>query len=134
MPQATTLDHMNFTVTDLDESVRFYADMFGFGTVEQGTMDDGTNWAIVRSGASMLCMYEDAGRAAPTEDGEAHTVSHFGLRIHDEDAWTATLERTGHPVLYGGPVRWPRSTSWYVHDPSGWKIEVALWDDDQVHF
>ncbi len=30
--------------------------------------------------------------------------------------------------------RYPHSESWYVNDPTGWEIEVALWDNDQVRF
>lgn len=128
------LDHMNFTVTDIDESVRWYGAVFGFDPVERDTLDDGTRWAIVLSGSSMLCMYEHPERGAPVADGDHHSLSHFGLRIHDRAAWEETVERHGVAVQYGGPVRWPLSTSWYVVDPSGWEIEVALWDDDSVRF
>ena len=48
--------------------------------------------------------------------------------------WEEVIEREGLEVLYGGPVHWPHSTSWYVQDPTGWEIEVALWNDDVITF
>ena len=69
----------------------------------------------------------------PGADGH-HGPAHFGLRGVDRDAWEATLARERVPVGYGGAVRWPHSTSWYVTDPTGYEIEVACWDDDRVRF
>jgi hypothetical protein len=63
-----------------------------------------------------------------------HGINHFGLRITDEKAWQRTLAAENIEVLYDGPVRWPHSTSWYILDPTGWEIEVALWDKDTVAF
>ncbi len=129
------LDHLNLTVADLDESIAWYRDVFGFGQVEEGEMEDSTRWAIVRSDDSMLCMYEHPELASPgSRDGGHHQVNHFGLRIRDRAAWEAVVEQLGIPVRYGGAVRWPHSTSWYVFDPTGWEIEVAQWDDDRVRF
>ena len=56
------------------------------------------------------------------------------LRITDREAWTDTVERESVTVGYGGEVRWPHSSAWYVTDPTGYEIEVALWDDDTVRF
>lgn len=128
------LDHLNLTVADLDESIAWYHDVFGFARVEGGEMDDGTRWAIVRADDSMLCMYEHPELDRPGPSGGGHQVNHFGLRITDRPAWEAAVARLGIPVRYGGPVRWPHSTSWYVTDPTGWEIEVAHWDDDRVRF
>ena len=52
-----SLDHINMSVINLDESLQFYNETFGFENVEQGTYK-GTPYAIVKNGESMLCMYE----------------------------------------------------------------------------
>lgn len=44
------------------------------------------------------------------------------------------MAREGVEVRYGGEVRWPHWSSWYVLDPMGYEIEVALWEGDQVAF
>lgn len=132
------LDHLNLSVRDLETSVAWYARVFGFERAERGVTDDGVPWAIVRSGEAMLCMYEHPRREML--DGNAllergiHGLNHFALRITDRETWEATVEREGLRVAYGGEVDWPHSAAWYVTDPTGYQIEVVLWEDDKVEF
>ncbi|MDD9946361.1 MAG: VOC family protein [Myxococcales bacterium] len=130
------LDHINMTVRDLEASLQFYRDLFGFEKVESGELPSGP-WAIVRSGDAMLCLYEHANvpegpryPAAPAEQG----VRHFGLRIHNGPAFHALLEQKGVPLMYGGPVEWPHSIAYYVADPTGHQIEVVCWHNDTIAF
>lgn len=135
--QSVQLDHLNLSVTCFAESVQWYERVFGFELVEQG-VDEGKPWGILRSGDSMLCIYENPQLEPLDEDEDLntyHRVNHFGLRICDGDAWKQVLERYGIRVSYGGnSIRYPHSTSWYVSDPTGHRIEVVLWDGDQVRF
>ena len=61
-------------------------------------------------------------------------MAHFGLRITDVEEWLETVDREKIEVLYGGEITWPHSRSWYIEDPTGYEIEVALWADDRVTF
>jgi hypothetical protein len=61
-------------------------------------------------------------------------MAHFGLRIADEEAWLETVDREKIEILYGGEIAWFHSRSWYIKDPTGYEIEVALWEGDQVAF
>ena len=128
-----SLDHLNLTVRDLAETADWYRRVFGFAEVERGVYQ-GAPWAILRSGDALLCVYEAPKAGDPGAETGHHRVSHFGLRITDRASWEATVAREGVAVQYGGAVRWPRSTSWYVADPTGYEIEVALWDGDAVAF
>lgn len=133
-----SLDHLNLTVRDFDETVAWYARVFGFALVERGVDEQGP-WGVLRSGDSMLCVYERARRAAPRSGPEAerfHLVNHFGLRLAPEERarWERTVREEGLRTYHGSPLRYPYSTSWYVKDPSGHMIEVAVWDDDRVAF
>lgn len=131
------LDHLNLSVSDLDASVAWYARVLGFEEVESGSYR-GQPWKILRSGDAMLALYQRPGRHHPDDDERSRLaqlgVSHFGLRITDRTIWEQTMDRERIEVAYGGSVRWPHSTSWYVEDPDGYEIEVALWDDDRVAF
>ena len=129
------LDHLNFTVTNLTETVDWYGRVFGFEVVERGVYQ-GHPWAIVRSGDAMLCLYEHPDRHQPSlkELKGLHHFSHFGMRIRDREAWVATIERENLEVKFGGEVDWPNSSSWYVEDPSGYEIEVVFWDEDRISF
>jgi catechol 2,3-dioxygenase-like lactoylglutathione lyase family enzyme len=128
------LDHLNMSVADLAKGEDWYRRVFGFERVEGGTYE-GRPWAILRAGEALLCLYEHAERRDPDpEEHGHHGLSHFGLRITDRAAWEKTVERERVEVAYGGAHRWPHSTAWYVTDPTGYEIEVALWDEDRVRF
>ena len=130
------LDHMNLSVADLDATTDWYGRVFGFTEVDGG-VQDGVRWQILRSGEALLCLYEHPEyefQKAGEGDRPRHGMSHYALRITDRDAWLETIERESVAVGYGGEVRWPHSSAWYVTDPTGYEIEVALWDDDTVRF
>lgn len=132
------LDHLNLTVRDFAETVAWYGRVFRFVLVEEGLWE-GIRWGILRSGEgrgpAMLCIYEHRDYRSPGQDalkdGRLHGIRHFGVRIGDEGEWRATLSRER---LESEEMRWPHSTSWYVTDPTGYDIEVALWDGDRVAF
>ena len=131
------IDHLNLSVHDLEASVTWYGRVFGFERVEGG-VSNGVPWAIVRSGDALLCLYEHPEREML--DGDAlqekrlHGLNHFALRITDPEAFEESARREGVTVRYGGVVDWPHSKAWYVLDPTGYEIEVALWKDDTVMF
>ncbi|MDZ4835855.1 MAG: VOC family protein [Candidatus Melainabacteria bacterium] len=129
------LDHLNMTVRSLDETEDWYKRVFGFVLVESGLRGD-MKWGIFKSGDAMLCVYEypDLKHPEKAASNAPHTINHFGLRITDRDKWEGTVKREKLRVGYGGEVRYPTSSSWYVVDPTGYEIEVALWDHDVVTF
>jgi catechol 2,3-dioxygenase-like lactoylglutathione lyase family enzyme len=127
-------DHLNMSVRNLAESVDWYGRVFGFTKVEDGVIE-GRPWAILRGGEALLCLYEHPKRKDPDPAQHGHHgLAHFGLRIDDRASWEDTVAREKVEVDYGGAFPWPHSTSWYVSDPTGYTIEVALWDGDQVRF
>jgi len=131
------LDHLNLSVQGFSETADWYGRVFGFEVAED-KVDQGMRWGVIRSGDAMLCIYEHPELEFAGSDeirGKGlHGINHFGLRITDRKSWEETVKREGIEVNYGGPVRWPHSTAWYVTDPTGYEIEVALWDDDQARF
>lgn len=130
--KVAALDHLNLSVRDLEATASWYGRVFGFARVEEGVWQ-GVRWAILRSGGALLCAYEHRAFELP-EDLPArglHGVRHWGFRIEDEAAWRETLAREG---IDFEEIRYPRSTSWYVTDPTGYTIEVALWDGNRISF
>jgi lactoylglutathione lyase len=123
----TRLDHVNLTVTNLDESIGWYEELFGFEKVEEGLSQQGKRWAIIACNDSMIVMSEYAEResAEMNEDQFTHRIYHFGLRIEDEVAWRHKVKSRNLKLYYGGEIEYPHSRSWYVHDPSGHEIEVS---------
>jgi catechol 2,3-dioxygenase-like lactoylglutathione lyase family enzyme len=129
------LDHLNLSVRNFEETAAWYQRVFGFQVAERG-LYEGLPWGVLKNGNSMLCVYESPDKKPPRGDEteNSHQISHFGLRIHDQDAWRKTLGEQKVPTYYGSPVRYPHSTSWYVTDPTGYMIEVAYWDENRVQF
>lgn len=128
------LDHLNLTVKDFDETADWYRRVFGFEVV-QDEVADGMRWGVLRSGEAMLCIYEHPEfEHGPREDLGQHRLQHLALRITDREAWEEVLRREQLELNWGGETRWPHSTAWYVSDPTGYEIEVALWDNDTVTF
>jgi len=129
------LDHLNMTVQSFEDSAAWYARVLGFEVVEKGVYD-GEPWGILKSGSALLCLYQhpELGKADSEGPPSGQHLNHFGLRISDRAAWEDTIAREKVKVAYDGPVRWPHSTSWYIEDPSGYEIEVALWDDNRIAF
>jgi catechol 2,3-dioxygenase-like lactoylglutathione lyase family enzyme len=133
----THLDHLNLTVRDFEETAAWYGRVFGFEVVEKETDAQGRPWGVLRSGDALLCIYEHPEFRFEGPDARrerrAHGINHFGLRISDRAAWERMMEREGI-VPDGGTVSWPHSTAWYIEDPTGYEIEVALWDDGSPGF
>jgi catechol 2,3-dioxygenase-like lactoylglutathione lyase family enzyme len=131
------LDHLNLSVADFAATAAWYKAVFGFEVVESGTYN-GHPWGVLKGGDAMLCAYEHPGLREPDADevekAGFHRVAHLGLRITDRAAWEATVAREKLHVHYGGAYPWPHSTSWYISDPTGYTIEVALWDNDAPAF
>ncbi|MFQ5845650.1 MAG: VOC family protein [Planctomycetota bacterium] len=135
--RVSQLDHLNLTVRSFEETADWYGRVFGFRVVERGE-DGGRPWGVLRGGDALLCIYEHPDLEFVDPDARRtrrlHGINHFGLRITDREEWEATLDREQVEVRYGGAVDWPHSTAWYVTDPTGYEIEVALWEGDEVAF
>jgi len=131
------LDHLNLTVYNLEETIAWYATVFGFEVVERGEREI-DRWAIIRSGESTLCIGEDSTRERPArfreDEKKRHAIYHMGFRITDREAWLERLATCDLELEFGGENRYPHSTSWYVSDPNGYCIEVVAWDDDVIRF
>lgn len=126
------IDHLNMTVQSFQETADWYQRVFGFEIVEEG-LYNGVPWGVIKSDDAMLCIYEHPEFEGMAK-GKAHGVNHIGLRITDRDSWLETVERENLKIRYEGEVHWPNSSSWYVTDPTGYEIEVALWNDDAISF
>jgi catechol 2,3-dioxygenase-like lactoylglutathione lyase family enzyme len=135
--QVTHLDHLNMSVRNFDESAEWYARILGFKVVERGVID-GITWGVLRSGDATLCIYQHPEFSSPTDEAQinaaVHHVRHFALRITDRAAWEATVKHENLHLEFGGLVTWPHSLAWYIRDPSGYSIEIALWNSGSPDF
>lgn len=135
MQQIKQFDHINMTVSNLDESLSWYRRVFGFQQVERGEKEQG-RWSIIRSGEAMLCLYERPQRRflEPYDESIVHNVNHFAIRITDQDEWEAVIQKEDLEIKFGAAIDYPHSRSWYLIDPTGYEIEVVYWHQDQIRF
>ncbi len=130
------IDHINLTVMNLNDSVKWYSRVFGFEVVERGTGMRGQPWAIVANADSMLAMNEYPKRRMAEDDSSEsfHRLNHFGIRVDDLGEWQAKLKEFNLKLNYGGVIDYPHSKSWYVVDPSGHEIEVSYSSGQPLRF
>ncbi|MFL5783920.1 MAG: VOC family protein [Bacteriovoracaceae bacterium] len=120
------LDHINLTVRNLQESMSWYHELFGFEFKEGDVTSASEPWAIVGKNDSMICMYEDKNLKPASDNSDGvHRIYHFGLRISEKEAWEKIVQEKNLKIMYGGAYQYPHSLSWYIHDPSGHEIEVS---------
>jgi lactoylglutathione lyase len=117
---ATSIDHINMKVKNLEESVSFYSDLFGF-EVKQ---DENPNKAdvpskIIGNDSIKLCLYE-----VPDMSPEGG-IAHFGFHVDNFSEVIVKCKELGVQILYGGEVDWEKSRSVYIVDPSGYEIELS---------
>ena len=123
MIRITHLDHVNFRVRDLEESIGFYGQLFGFVVKERGVRDEQL-WAIAGlAGAAYLCLY-----LLPAEElsDQGLRINHFGFHVDGFDQLKEKLQAENVEIMYEGDViDWEHSRSFYIKDPSGHEIELS---------
>ena len=118
--EATSIDHVNMKVKDLEQSVKFYKNLFGFEIKQEENANklDAPS-KIIGNDAIKLCLYEDSDMSP--EGG----IAHFGFNIANFNEIIQKCKELGVEVLYGGIVDWDKSKSVYIVDPSGYEIELG---------
>lgn len=118
--KATLIDHVNMKVKNLDESVRFYHDLFGFEVKQEENPNKiDVPSKIIGNESIKLCMYE-----VPDMSPEGG-IAHFGFNIENYEEVLKKCNEMKVEILYGGPIDWEKSQSVYIVDPSGYELELS---------
>ncbi len=118
--KATSIDHVNMKVKDLEKSVEFYKNLFGFEIKQEENPNkiDAPS-KIIGNDTIKLCMYE-----IPDMSPEGG-IAHFGFNITNFNEIIQKCKELGVEVLYGGIVDWDKTKSVYIVEPSGYEIELG---------
>jgi lactoylglutathione lyase len=118
--KARIIDHVNMKVKDLDASVKFYKNLFGF-VIKQEENENKIDVPskIIGNDSIKLCLYE-----VPDMTPEGGIV-HFGFNVENFDEIISKCNELGVEILYGGVVNWEKSKSVYIIDPSGYELELG---------
>ncbi len=117
---ATSIDHVNMKVKNLEKSVEFYKNLFGFEIKQEENANklDAPS-KIIGNNSIKLCLYE-----VPDMSPEGG-IAHFGFNIANFNEVIEKCKELGIEVLYGGIVDWEKSKSVYIVDPSGYELELG---------
>lgn len=119
--KATSMDHVNMNVKDLEKTVEFYKNLFGFEIRKEDNSPNKRDAPskIIGNDSIKLCLYEDP-QVTPSGG-----IAHFGFHIENFDDIMQKCKELGVEVLYDGPVDFEKSRSVYVKDPTGYDIELS---------
>ena len=112
---ATSIDHVNMAVNNLDESVAFYGELFGFEVRKEQPEHHSK---IIGNDTITLCLYEDP--SAVKQGG----IAHFGFAIDNFEDVVAKCVKMGVEMPYG-VIEWEKSRSVYISDPDGYELELS---------
>ena len=117
---AASIDHVNMKVKNLEKSVEFYKNLFGF-EIKQEENPNKTDVPskIIGNDAIKLCLYE-----VPEMSPEGG-IAHFGFNIANFDEIISKCKELDVQILYGGEIDWEKSKSVYIVDPSGYEVELG---------
>lgn len=117
---AKSIDHVNFRVKNLEESVKFYKELFGFKVLQEENPNKiDVPSKIIGNDTIKLCMYE------VPDMSPAGGIAHFGFNIENFEDIISKCNEMRVEILYGGVVDWEKSHSVYILDPNGYEIELS---------
>jgi catechol 2,3-dioxygenase-like lactoylglutathione lyase family enzyme len=120
--RATALNHVSISAHDLEESARFYEDVFGLERLPTPTFGNPVVW--LRLGDGQLHLFQRGEQEAPR-------FHHIGLEVDDFEAFYLRLTELGIRDSDSlGPVRELPSgeVQMYLRDPGGNLLEID-WPD-----
>ena len=118
--RATGINHVSISATDLEESTRFYEDVFGMERVPTPIFETPVQW--LRVGGLQLHLFLD-------ESGQAPSRHHLGLTIDDFAAAYAAIRSRTSDEWGSQLVELPSGqVQLYFRDPAGNLIELN-WPD-----
>ena len=119
--RATSMDHVNMNVKDLEQTVEFYRNLFGFEIRKEDNSPNKLDAPskIIGNDSIKLCLYE-VPNMSPSGG-----IAHFGFHISNFDQIIQKCKELNVEILYGGPVEFEKSTSIYIKDPNGYDIELS---------
>ena len=120
-----TLHHVHLFASDIDESIRFYRDMFGAEVIFDSEMAGARN-VLIKIGSGKINFYDQ-----PPKPYERSVMHHLGIETDDVEALVAHMESKG--FNFPKPIR-DHGTWKYImaEGPDNVLIEIFQTVDDET--
>ena len=133
---ARHLNHVCIAVRDIDESLRFYARVFGTGSAEVVDIaDQGVRAALVRVGASQLEFIQPTdpeGGVARFLDRRGEGVHHICFEVDGLQDALDRLQESGVQLIDASPREGLSGSIAFIHPRSTNGVLVELVDQDSA--
>lgn len=131
---ARHINHVCIAVKDIDETVRFYRDVFGVGEAEVVDIEDqAVRAALIRVGGSQLEFIEPTdpnGGVAKFIDRRGEGVHHICFEVEDLAGTLQRLEGHGVAVVDREPREGLSGTIGFIHPKATRGVLIELVDQD----
>jgi catechol 2,3-dioxygenase-like lactoylglutathione lyase family enzyme len=120
-----TLEHVNITVSDPQETAKRLCDLFGWHIRWQGTAIHGGHTVHVGSDDSYIAVYSQNRLADRKDDNYATrgSLNHIGIVVEDLDAVEAKVDKAGFKTH--SHADYEPGRRFYFHDGDGIEFEVV---------
>jgi len=116
---ANYLEHVNLTVANIDETMRFITTAFPEFTLRGEGTQEGNRWAHVGTESSYIALNE-----SPKERESPGPLNHLGFVVDDLSAVAQRLNGAGYEEGFQAPEH-PHRTRRYFFDPDGIEWEFV---------
>ncbi len=117
--------HSMIRVKNIDESIKFYTELFGLKLVEERRLDDCTLYFLEdkESGVQIELTYNDDTPVEGYKNGNA--FGHFAFYCENLDKFSENIEKFGYNYLYEPfDLTGNGSKIAFINDPDGNEIEL----------
>lgn len=120
------LEHVNLSVSDLERSIAFYNELFGFEVRWRGFTSDGQPAAHVGDQRCYLALFQASAPGHLQHDYEHVGFNHFGFVVESLENVRERLSRMQITPHLEGDYEPGRRL--YFHDPDGVEIELVEYE------
>ena len=133
---ARHINHVCIAVKDIDETIRFYRDVFGAGECEVVDIEDqAVRATLIRVGGSQLEFIEPTdpnGGVAKFIDRRGEGVHHICFEVEDLAGTLRRLDEQGVAVIDREPREGLSGTIGFLHPKSTRGVLIELVDQDDA--
>jgi catechol-2,3-dioxygenase len=119
--------HIGLNVSNLDQSKRFYQDVFGFSVLSE-SLEEGRRFAFLgKSDQIVLTLWQQAEGQFDRRHPGLHHLSFQVASIEEVEVAEQKLRALGAPLIYNGIVPHSEDTAsggLFFEDPDGIRLEI----------